>query len=116
MEDLIKEIPIYGGKLIFVVTDKYEEKSKKYKLDFNERDLNCLGLAFEDYYKDRKAYYIFIRETHKDNWGIISHEALHITNFILDYVGIPANNNNDECHCYLLGWIVQTIQKHLEKV
>lgn len=116
MKDLVKEIPIYGGKLIFIVSADFEEQGRKYKVSLDESDIACLGLAARDYYKNRKAYYIFIKSHHKDNWGLICHEALHTTNFILDSVGIPADNNNDEAHCYLLGWIVENIQKHLGKV
>jgi hypothetical protein len=47
--------------------------------------------------------------------GIITHEALHLTNFILNERGVLFDYENDEPHAYLLEWIIDEIFKFLSE-
>lgn len=39
------------------------------------------------------------------SYGIISHESLHISNFIADILGFSKSFDNDEPQAYLIQWI-----------
>ncbi len=42
--------------------------------------------------------------------GIVAHECLHATNYILQDRGVePANELNDEHYCYHLQWLVEEL-------
>lgn len=116
MNKLIKKIPLYPKRLVVVITDDFNESGKELKLSFTDRDLDCKALAFNGYYKDHRCVYIFMRPENINSWGIWAHECLHCTNYIMEHVGIPADNDNDEAHAYLLTWMMDEIQKFVDKV
>lgn len=42
--------------------------------------------------------------------GIVAHECLHATNYILQVRGVkPAKEENDEHYCYYLQWLIEKI-------
>jgi len=47
--------------------------------------------------------------------GTISHEAFHITSFIMKRIGIKPDVNNDEAQAYLLSWIVEQVYKQFKQ-
>lgn len=111
----IKQVPLYPRKLLVVITKDFRESGKKWNIKFSDSDLDAKGLAFKSYLGKYKAVTIFIHPEYIDNWGVWAHESLHIVNYIMDSVGIPADNNNDEAHTYLLSWVMETIQSFLKK-
>lgn len=115
MKILVKKIPIYTRRLIFILTKDFEKTGKDLNITFDNEVKTCQGLAFEADYKGQGAYYIFVKEKSYFDWSVIAHEALHVTNMIMKRACIPANNDNDEAHCYLLGWIVDEIHTHISR-
>lgn len=117
MKILVKDIPIYTRKLVFVLSDNPEEEAKKLNLVFDDdkKFFDCRGVAFFSTYKNRDAYFIFVRDRLVTPWDTIAHEVLHITNMIMSRAGVEASNTNDEAHCYLLGWIIHQIHIHIMK-
>lgn len=47
--------------------------------------------------------------------GMIAHEALHATNYILEYIGMELTEQSEESYTYLLQWIVNESHKLLDK-
>lgn len=98
-------VPLYGDKIVIIITTDLSKIADKYKLELNGKEdaivfdigHRIYGVAFMSY-----------------NHGIIAHEALHLVRFI--YEGINANFSleNDEHQCILLEWIVNEIYKVLE--
>jgi hypothetical protein len=56
-----------------------------------------------------RIIYVSMQNTLSDFMQIMSHEALHATLEILDYVGIPLGDDSEEAYTYLLGHIVDNI-------
>ena len=101
------KIPIYFGKLVIIFTDNLETIGK-----YNRSEIkNDLYDAFASEYKDE--YVIAIKNV---KWSVMSHEAVHIVNYIFRAVGINLDLNNDEAQAYLHGWIVNEIDKFLKQI
>ncbi len=47
--------------------------------------------------------------------GVIAHEALHIVNILFQQRGVLYQIDNDEHACYMLQWVVDEINTHLDK-
>lgn len=61
---------------------------------------NDEGIAL--WFKNKKAVL--------DEPGVVAHECLHATNFILQCRGVkPATEENDEHYCYYHGWLVDRV-------
>lgn len=104
-------IPLYSGWLILHQTDDLKEVQDKYNLT----DISgCDGIAFvlEDKSGIMNYYMAFESKTTAE---IIAHEALHITNYIMDRHCIRPDLINDEPQAYLLGWIVKQCDKFINK-
>lgn len=43
--------------------------------------------------------------------GVIAHECFHATAYILDYVGINLAGESEEAYSYLLGYLVEEVNK-----
>lgn len=101
-------IPIYFGELIIIVTKDFQTVNELYgtKIDDNLYD----AVVFE--MKDNDKYIIAIK---KVEWSIIAHEVVHIVNAIFLKCGIELDRHNDEPQAYLTGWIVNEIDKFLNK-
>lgn len=115
MIKIIKKVPIYPKRFVVVVTDDFDKDGKEFGITFTKEDNDSEALAFRGYYKKYRCIYIFIRSSNIDNWGIWAHECLHCVNYIMEDVGIPADNNNDEAHAYLITWMMNEIQSFLIK-
>jgi len=116
MKTLVKNIPIYTRKLVFIICNDFIAEGKKLNIIFDPEDIeSCRGLAFEANYKGKEAYYIFVKEDTYIPWSVIAHEALHVTNMVMKKAHVKPDHDNDEAHCYLLGWIIDEIHIHLSK-
>ncbi len=104
-----KDIPIYFGKLIIVVSNDFNKTLKKLGLNYTEDYNEYGGLA--DHYDDKYLIVLPVDPNH----GIIAHEALHVVNFILAESAHKPDYDNDEPICFLLDYIITEIYKFLEK-
>lgn len=43
--------------------------------------------------------------------GTISHECLHAVCYIMDYIGMPLGEQSEEAYTYLLGHLVEEVNK-----
>lgn len=48
--------------------------------------------------------------------GLVSHECLHATCYIMDYVGIPLTEHSEEAYTYLLSYLVDEVYKVIDKI
>ena len=104
------KIPIYFGTLVIYKGNNWRKIEKKYNLKSTK---GCLGFAFSLDEKNKPSQFI-VCVPKKYDAGVVAHEALHLTNFILKERGINADYDNDEAQAYLIGWIVTEIYKFLK--
>jgi|SRR5690606_3786968 len=112
-----KKIPLYP-RILDIVVDKNLDKIRKFYNFQNKIDDSIAHFTTNNLkYKKEKNYrvLIFISKKDKLTHGIIAHEALHATNFILDCIGYQFNPRDDEAICYLHTWVVDEIYKLIKK-
>lgn len=69
---------------------------------------NILGKAWQHQSPDGHEYFIaFIPEG--SSIGTISHEALHLAIWVLDFVGVEVDVTNHEALCYLHQYIFESV-------
>lgn len=103
-------IPLYSGKAIIIFTND-GEKLKKYPHLFYEDDFYAYSYFDVEHSDD---FYIVLNFNHpykKITHGVVSHESLHLTDFILNDRGVVADFENDEPITYLLNWVVDEVYK-----
>lgn len=115
MIKLVKEVPLYPSKFGICITDNPAEDGKYFGLTFSENEKEFKASCCRGHLKGKKIITIVMYPKYTDSWGLWAHESLHCVNEIFDYIGIKADNNNDEPHAYLLTWFMDEIQKFLEK-
>lgn len=71
----------------------------------------CLGLAETIISNGKMVIVIYIANGNLDveNFGTITHEAVHAANDVYEYCGIEADLANDEPQAYLTDWIARQI-------
>jgi len=108
------EVPLYRGKFIIVLTNSTTEL-KKHLPEF-ERPL-VYAHSWAENYKGHIGYYMILNFENKHRHithGCITHEALHIANFIASDRGIQASFSNDEPITYLAEWITDETYKFIK--
>jgi hypothetical protein len=110
-----KRIPIYYGELIIIFNDNFDESLKKANIVLEKKITGYSALSIPTINKKTNvSKYVIIFKREPSNSDIV-HEALHITNWILNDRGVEVTANNDEAQCYLLGYIVKEIYDFLKK-
>lgn len=116
MLEHVVDIPIYRGKLIIIVSDDKEEIKKKIS-DFEE-DGDIYGHACLTNWEGWQGFALVINHKNKHRpltFGVIAHEALHLTNFLMNERGVHLDYENDEPHAYLLDWIIEQVLDFLSQ-
>lgn len=110
----IIKIPIYRGFLIIILSNS---KRKINKIVPFEDKIPYAHSIFSNYLKSEGYFIIlnFHNKAAKITPGILTHESIHIANFIASQRGIELDANNDEPICYLAGWITDQICTFLLK-
>ena len=104
-------IPLYVGKLVIIFSNDEERLKKEYPDVYLE---NTYSYAYFDAETDSDNFYMVLNFHHPIKQichGNISHESLHIANFILNDRGIVADFENDEPVTYLLDWVANEVYK-----
>ena len=110
-------IPLYHQYLQIIICDDVEKEidqiNKKYPSNISK-------FEFSGYAEGRGKYNLIVlnKKYLKDESfavSTISHEAFHVTNFIMKRVGIHPDVNNDEAQAYLLSWIVEQVYKQFKQ-
>lgn len=115
MKIQVKNIPIYSGKLIFIDTENTEKFRKLIPLFLEGEDVYAHAVRGD--YKGTKSYFIVINSKNgtKLTHNTISHEAFHITSFVMNDAGVVGDYDNDEASAYLIGYIVQQFYNWCKK-
>ena len=129
MNFLVKKsvkIPIYPGILEICIGESAEELNRLYcygdGTNCFEEDKEVYAHAIVARHRSdkklNKRYVIVLNPNYKSDKitpGIIAHEALHITTFLLHDVGVVFDPDNEEPYAYFLGWVVDEVYKFLEE-
>ena len=103
------DIPLYSGVLIL----EQHENLKSVKKRYNTKSVKGYkAIAFRETSKKYNRYVIGVDES--TDASIIAHEALHVTNMILQDSMVYLDPENDEPQAYLLGWIVDKCHKYFK--
>lgn len=106
------DIPIYGGKLVVILTNN-ADVVRKYYPDFEDDYVYAHAINY--YYKGNKAYYVVLNTEGKITNGVVAHEALHVVAYLFHYKGIDYDPDNDEPYAHMLEWVVEKIHEVLDK-
>lgn len=110
------KVPLYVGRFDIVITDNVDDYEKVYN-KFGKDEV--FGHSIEtSCKKSNYTHFVMVlnfNSNYKITHGIIAHEALHITSFILDRVGQEFDPNNHECFTYLIQWVTNEVYKFIYK-
>ena len=109
------KIPLYRGRFVVILTNS-KTKLKKYLPKFEQESIYAHSWVAE--YKSKQGYIMvlnFNNETTKITNGTITHEVVHIADFIADDKGFIADFHNDEPIAYLAGWITDEVYNFINK-
>lgn len=105
-------IPLYGARFVLVVADDVTAARACYDKEFgthDEPDDASEALTFVTWPHGG----IFLPRNGKLSHGIIGHEVMHLTNFLMSRVGATPDLHNTEPHCYLCQWITDHVYRQL---
>lgn len=112
------KVPLYVGYLDIIIGDDKKEYNKIYKGKFGKHNVFAHAISTDSKLDDYRHYVVVLNpncETTNITYGIIAHEALHITGFIMNKVGLLYHPDNDEAFTYMLEWVVDEIHKFLKE-
>ena len=110
------KIPIYVGRFDIVITDSVTEYKKVYTDNHLSHDIYGHSIQTRTHKSD-KTVWAMVLNFNSDvpiTHGVIAHEALHVTAFILDWVNQDFDHNNHECFRYLIQWVTDEVYKFLD--
>lgn len=113
------KVPLYRGYFHIVLTDSVKDYNSNYNDDYISESDYIFGHSIftEEVDSDSNdGCYVMVLNLWADKritHGIIAHEALHITNFILNHVGSNFDDDNHEHYAYLLEWVVGVVYDFL---
>jgi len=105
------KIPIYNQYLSLVITNKKDISGREtyahtYYDEGREQQLDSvLYLYINPFYKKQNI-----------TQGVIAHEAVHVVNRLFHHLGIYTEELNDEHQAYLVGWVVDEMNKFLKEL
>lgn len=112
IEKIIK-VPLYPGVIRFIISNDFELCSEKIKNFDDDRGKYVYGHSiWNNDVNDLNTFNLVLNFSHKGHpitHGIISHEALHITQFIAECIGSELNYKDPEPMTYLMNWIVDEV-------
>lgn len=113
--DFIIELPYYHGYFGIAITNNKNKLKEKFGIESEK----IYGHSYLCEYKKLQCFLIVLnpfREKIKITNGVISHEAVHIANFIYLERDIKPDLDNDESYAYLIEFIVNHVYKFLDKL
>ncbi len=72
--------------------------------------LTAKTVCVTDKVTDEMKYLVILYRPKKIRWGVVSHEALHVLDFLADWLGFKAPVVcDDEPHAYFIEWVANCI-------
>ena len=106
-------IPVLEANLDVYIGDKMDAKDKiikKYNVSLDvDRIERALAYTTELASRTESIYIIILDKDIGLDMNTIYHEALHVTNWLLDFFGIIVETNNHEIQCYYQSYIAKRI-------
>lgn len=114
------KIDLYSQTLHIIIVDDFSVAKTTPEFLKRFAGLEPIRDDFAGYAEARENQHLIILNkkhlnTPEYTLSTISHEAFHITNFIMKRVGIKPDVDNDEAQAYLLSYIVEEVYKFLNK-
>ena len=113
MTDKTISIPIYDFFIRVLIADTLEEfEEVVFDAGYEESVKTAGAIVFNNPYHTKS----FVVAFNKDDISVgnIAHEALHVTNRVLEDVGVVFRADEDEPHAYLLGFLVDCLHKIID--
>lgn len=119
-KEKILKCPLYPIWVCLIASDSQDEVNKRRKLemeDFNAGYATRQGIYLNQGDKEKVVCVFMILNPKIDveglriSPGVIAHECLHGSSFILEYVGIHASYVNDEPQAYLVQYLIEEAHK-----
>jgi len=104
------------GHRILVATPTSEKENLEIEEIFGIEDSKInLCSVFKIRYEGWNAYLVLLNFDHLQSitYGMIAHEANHLTDYIIDSIGQIVDPQNNEYSAYLLEWITNTFFQHI---
>lgn len=117
MKKMFKTLPInvYNSDIIVCIDVNIKQLYRKFGHLFDNKEQFDEVFNFEVSTTARTieapSGFVIIIFKDLDNIGIIAHECLHATSYILSNRGIYFSEETEEVYAYLLGYIVNEIKK-----
>lgn len=105
----------YGNRIL-VATPTNEKENEEIEEIFKIRDSKReLCSVFKINYEGWNSYLVLFNFDHLQSitYGMIAHEANHLTDYIIDSIGQVVDPQNNEYSAYLLEWITNEIFQHI---
>lgn len=118
-KEKILKCPLYPVWVCYIASDSEEEINKRRKLDIEDFGIGYAirqGIQLRGEKEKVICVFIIINPNFKVKElylspGVIAHECLHGSSFILEYVGIHASHVNDEPQAYLIEYLIEEAHK-----
>jgi len=106
----ILKVPLFFHKIEVYQEPTLSEAIEKANLviDKSDNGYNALTVYM------RQGLIILLFKESSCTPGIVAHEANHAVNYIMKDIMQRPDLENDEFECYLLGWLVDELHKHLK--
>jgi len=104
-----------GCWLVYPVNRKQAEEWLNNKFKSNDPfEVTALDTA-QAVSLNYSPFFIFLTEWKFDaeNIGVLTHECIHVANYILDRCGVKEKKSCDEALAYLVGYLVESFLKAL---
>ena len=115
----VDKCPLYPIWLCIIASDDTKKVNGKYDLglDFSMEDghTHRKGIKIPEFKTERVCIFIVLDPTNEQfSQGLIAHECLHATSYILDWVGIKPDYMNDEAQAYLMQYIFDQVNDFIK--
>lgn len=118
MKLFVIDIPIYGGLLLILLTDKHEEIAAISDEIEVPNDKELYAYTYYDFgFNGKEAVMMVFNFNYLSgiDLNVIVHEIEHAGNYILKERGINFWSGMDEASAYLKGWMATQVQDFLIK-
>ena len=105
MKSFDLKVPLYYQKICIIQTDDFKRIEKEFDLTSTE------GYNAFTFKKNNIIFAVFLES--ETTPSIVSHECVHICDYVFDSCFIKPDLENNEPYAYLMGWIVGEIHKLL---
>lgn len=107
-------VPLYGVSVYIYIAEEMSNNVSAINNDFglSSSNVNFQGKSIQfSNNKETKFAMLFKDDDNLDK--VITHESLHISWYICEYVGIGLTPNNHEAQAYILEYIVNKVKSFL---